>query len=82
MKFIALRSLHKEGVPDPATIGEPRYDADTEHGRTVDEDEETGLRYVNPSLIIPLEEMWVAKKGQDESNRETGDGDEEGDGNV
>lgn len=56
MKFIALRSLHREGST---------FDHNVLQGREVDEDGETGLRFVNPSLVIPLEDMWVAKKPAD-----------------
>lgn len=58
MKFIALRSLHRE---------DSSSDHEVLQGREVDEDGETGLRFVNPSLIIPLEDMWVAKKPADAS---------------
>ena len=78
MKFIALRSLHKEGLPDSNDLGESRYASESDHGRTVDEDQETGLRYINPSLIIPLEEMWVAKRqpdGEGNGREEEQDGD-------
>ncbi len=69
MRFIALRSLHRDGdSPDAVAAVESRYDSETGHGRVVDEDDVTGLRFINPSLIIPLEEMWVAKKPADNSN--------------
>ncbi|CAL8579818.1 hypothetical protein XPA_005549 [Xanthoria parietina] len=61
MKFIALRSLHSEPPFGNVPPGESRYELETDHGRAVDEDDETGLRYINPSLIIPLEEVWLAK---------------------
>ena len=72
MKFIALRSLKREGVPE-AAMGESRYDRDTAAGRAVDESEETGLRYMNPSVIIPLEDVWVHNR---RSNRSNGSGDD------
>ncbi|KAL8745398.1 MAG: hypothetical protein Q9190_002452 [Brigantiaea leucoxantha] len=61
MKFIALRSLQSEGPYGDVSPGESRYDYETNRGRAVDEDEETGLRYINPSLVAPLEEVWLAK---------------------
>lgn len=79
MKFIALRSLHRDEIPGAVAPGESRYDSETAHGRDVDEDEETGLRFINPSLIIPLEDMWIAKEPANGSN--PGD-DQEGDDNV
>lgn len=60
MKFIALRSLHRDGEESVEPI-EFRYDSETAQGRAVDEDDVTGLRFINPSLVISLEEMWVAK---------------------
>lgn len=53
MKFIALRSLARWGSSS---------DHEVLQGREADEDGETGLRFVNPSLVIPLEDMWVGKK--------------------
>lgn len=61
MKFIALRSLHQKGLPDANALGESRFDAETDGGRNVDGGEDQGLRYVNPSLVVPLQEMWVVK---------------------
>lgn len=53
MKFIALRSIVRNDRFDGADRGESRYDSETDHGRTVDEAEETGMRFINPNLIIP-----------------------------
>ncbi|KAL8938060.1 MAG: hypothetical protein Q9211_003391 [Gyalolechia sp. 1 TL-2023] len=61
MRFIALRSLHSEAPFGDVSPGESRYERETDRGRAVDEDDETGLRYVNPNLVIPLEEIWLAK---------------------
>ncbi|KAL8817430.1 MAG: hypothetical protein Q9223_003730 [Gallowayella weberi] len=61
MKFIALRSLNSKPPFGDISPGESRYNLDTDHGRAIDEDDETGLRYINPNLIIPLEEVWLAK---------------------
>lgn len=68
MKFIALRSLHSEPPFGNVPPGESRYELETDHGRAVDEDDETGLRYINPSLIIPLEEVWLAKSRANGTN--------------
>lgn len=68
MEFIALRSLKGEGVPG-VDLGISRYDSETAGGRDVDESEETGLRYMNPSLIIPLEDMWVGNRRRNGSDR-------------
>lgn len=67
MEFIALRSLKSEGVPETER-GESRYDSETAGGRTVDDSEETGLRYMNPSVIVPLENAWIGKRGSNDAN--------------
>ncbi len=77
MKFIALRSLKREGTP-AAALGESRYDSETAGGRNMDESEETGLRYMNPSVIIPLEEIWIGKRRRNPP--EGSDGGEASDG--
>ena len=62
MKFIAIRSLTHDPPFGALAQGESRYDSETSGGRFVDEDQETGLRYINPSLITPLEDLWLARK--------------------
>jgi calcium permeable stress-gated cation channel len=59
MKFIALRSIDRNGPPDLPTPPESSWDRDTDRGRAVDTDPVTGLRYMNPNLTSPLEAMWV-----------------------
>ncbi|KAL8671447.1 MAG: hypothetical protein Q9168_004053 [Polycauliona sp. 1 TL-2023] len=68
MNFIALRSLDSKTPFGDVPLGESRYEIETDHGRAVDEDDETGLRYINPSLIIPLEEVWLAKSRANGTN--------------
>ncbi len=63
MKFIALRSIDRDDDGDIPTPPVSRYDTETDRGRTVDESAETGLRFANPSLITPLEDVWIAKRG-------------------
>ena len=72
MKFIALRSLTRDPPFGAIPPGESRYDSETVYGRTVDESGETGLRYINPSLVIPLEEMWITKR-PNRQNQESND---------
>ncbi len=55
MKFIALRSINLGGRSEGTRRGESRYDSETDHARTVDDSPETGLRYINPSLIVPYD---------------------------
>ena len=68
MRFIAIRSLNHDPPFGAIPQSESRYESETSRGRDVDEDDETGLRYVNPSLILPLEDIWLAKKHADNSN--------------
>ena len=77
MKYIALRSLHREDNGEPITLSESRYEIDTSHGTAVDESEETGLRFINPSLIVPLEDVWLSKtRANDDDHRVNGNGEE------
>lgn len=72
MWFIALRSIDKPPPPLLPSPHENPWDRDTDGGRVVDDSEETGLRYVNPNLVVPLETMWVRKPGHDVNAREDG----------
>ena len=63
MRFIALRSIDKVMTPRLPTPAESSWDRDTDQGRTVDTRPETGLRYMNPNLVSPLETLWVRKQG-------------------
>jgi len=68
-RFISLRSIKLGEESDENPVG------DDELGRegggqerelirrlsTVDEDREKGLRFVNPSLVVPLEQPWIYK---------------------
>ena len=76
MKYIALRSLYDDSN-DGLSLGESRYDHDTAAGRLVDDSTETGLRYINPNLIIPLEEVWLSKRNANGQGSVRADGDGE-----
>jgi len=77
MKYIALRSLHREDDGDTIPLSESRDAFDTNGGAAVDESEETGRRFINPSLIVPLEHVWLAKKHSNGgSHRVNGNGEE------
>ena len=65
MKFIALRSLGRDDMLHLPRLSDNRWDRETDRGRTVDTDPETGLRYVNPSLVAPLEKPWINSGGAD-----------------
>lgn len=68
MKFIAIRSLNHDPPFGAIPQGQSRYESETSAGRDVDEDEGTGLRYINPSLVAPLEDVWLAKKRPGSAN--------------
>ena len=65
MNFIALRSIERDGIIDLPSPGESAWDRDTDGGRHVDTDPETGLRYINTNLVAPLENLWIKKSGGD-----------------
>ncbi|KAF3060905.1 Calcium permeable stress-gated cation channel 1 [Daldinia childiae] len=64
-KFIALRSIKR--ATDPGSETRPDRDPDqvqrqtrlTRRMSTIDEDKEKGMRFINPSLVVPLEQPWV-----------------------
>lgn len=62
MYFIALRSIDKKWHPPLPEPSESAWDRATDRGRTVDTDPETGLRYINPNLIQPLDKVWIRKQ--------------------
>lgn len=62
MQFIALRSIrraeqsdyHRADMSDnESQDNHHRYESETQHGQTVDESRESGMRFINPSLIAP-----------------------------
>jgi calcium permeable stress-gated cation channel len=61
MMFIALRSIDRHEQMDLPTPSETPWDRDTGQGRFVDTSETTGLRYINPNLVVPLEKLWIKK---------------------
>jgi calcium permeable stress-gated cation channel len=63
MKFIALRSIGRDDLINLPTPPESRWDRETDWGRAVDTDPATGLRYVNPSVVAPLEKLWINEAG-------------------
>lgn len=64
-RFIALRSIKR--ASDPGTESNPGQDPEqlqrqtrlTRRLSTIDEDREKGMKFVNPSLVAPLEPPWV-----------------------
>ncbi|KAH6650439.1 hypothetical protein F5144DRAFT_556195 [Chaetomium tenue] len=67
-RFIALRSIERPGEGGETAIvdgdlgdagGAEQQREVLRRGSTVDEDREKGLRFVNPSLVAPLEQPWI-----------------------
>jgi len=75
MRFIALRSIRRNTNPDINIAGEDigiatppgRY----RRGSTVDEAREKGMKFVNPSLVVPLEKIWINQDQEAETNGST-----------
>lgn len=59
MKFISLRSLH-EAQDEAISLSGSRHEEEVHTGvRFGDEEEHT--QFINPSLVTPLEDVWVSK---------------------
>ncbi|THV84182.1 DUF221-domain-containing protein [Aureobasidium pullulans] len=79
MEFIALKSVRRAEHADYESAelqgsdsdDHHRYEREANHGQTVDESRERGMRFVNPSLISPLEKVWIADIITHNSNRAT-----------
>ena len=75
-KFIALRSLH-ETHDEAVSLSESRYEERSSQngsGGGTRADEGRNSRFINPSLVVPLEDVWIAKRhGRGEGNEGTGD---------
>ncbi|KAI0430227.1 hypothetical protein F5Y09DRAFT_237282 [Xylaria sp. FL1042] len=61
-KFIALRSIKRDS--DPGNRSNPDRDEEQQmrlarRMSTIDEDREKGMSFINPSLIVPLEQPWI-----------------------
>ena len=73
-KYIALRSIRRDdnaginiadeyiGINHPPDPGPIRR----RQSSTIDESREKGLRFVNPSLVVPLEKMWIRERSESE----------------
>ncbi|KAI9850566.1 MAG: hypothetical protein M1838_005416 [Thelocarpon superellum] len=76
-QYIALRSIQRDGhhhTESPDTMSasalsqSQRQRSDTADGSTIDEERERGQNFVNPNLISPLEDIWIAKKQVDSTS--------------
>lgn len=70
MRFIALRSLH-ESQDDSLSLSDSRNEenVDAAQARTVDGDE-SNWTFINPNLIIPLDDIWIPEDGARVSGQE------------
>jgi len=73
MEFIALRSIRRAEHSDIGRAGLDvdeestqawRSESETRGLESIDEARETGLRFINPSLVIPLEDVWIKDKAR------------------
>ncbi|GAB7349583.1 hypothetical protein MBLNU459_g0275t1 [Dothideomycetes sp. NU459] len=81
MEYIALRSVKRaehfdygeddddDDADNQGSGARQRYNSETQYGQTVDESQESGMRFINPSLIAPLEKVWIADKNVQNSGR-------------
>ncbi|KAL2135002.1 hypothetical protein VTI74DRAFT_10137 [Chaetomium olivicolor] len=65
-RFISLRNIKRAEEGGEAAILDEDFGRSGEghrevlrRGSTVDEDKEKGLQFVNPSLVVPLEQPWI-----------------------
>jgi calcium permeable stress-gated cation channel len=69
MRFIALRSLH-EAQDEAQSLNESRLQESMSITRCSVDDDESNWKYINPNLIIPLEDIWIAKTSSREAQEE------------
>ncbi|KAF2474667.1 DUF221-domain-containing protein [Lindgomyces ingoldianus] len=69
MKFIALRSLRRaehsdlgRAIQEDAFSAERGFQRGHTPRQTVDEARERGLRFENPALVMPLDDVWIVNK--------------------
>ncbi|TAQ83945.1 hypothetical protein B7494_g7730 [Chlorociboria aeruginascens] len=64
-KFIALRSIRREDDPDvniaDEDVGISRPPGHYRRSSTIDESREKGMKFINPSLVTPLQKLWIDK---------------------
>lgn len=63
MRFIALRSIDRSSLPQIPTPPEFAWDRDIDYGQDIDSNPDSGVRYINPNLVKPLETLWIRKPG-------------------
>jgi hypothetical protein len=71
-KFIALRSIRREDNAEVNIAGEDLGinlppGIVRRRSSTLDESREKGLKFVNPSLVVPLEKMWINSDPEEQS---------------
>jgi hypothetical protein len=69
-RYIALRAIRADGDPEDAAVMDETFDDEEgprpsqgllRRGSTLDEFKEKGLTFVNPNLVVPLEQPWIYK---------------------
>ncbi|OBT48734.1 hypothetical protein VE00_00756 [Pseudogymnoascus sp. WSF 3629] len=65
-KYIALRSIRRDDNQDvnlaDEYLGMHRPPGRIRRRSTIDEDRERDQKFVNPSLVVPLEKMWIHQR--------------------
>ena len=75
MKFIALRSIERDSGANYADEEQtPRSGIVRRQSTTVDESREKGQKFVNPSLVVPLEKMWINSRPRQTTARSDSNG--------
>ena len=72
MRFIALRSLH-EAQDEAHSLSDSRMEEMSVNRSSLDDDE-SNWRFVNPNLVIPLEDVWIAKASAREAHDDSVNG--------
>lgn len=62
-RYIALRAITDD--TGGAGARSPRDPESTVTGMTVDEHMEQGHEFINPNLVVPLDDTWVKKIARD-----------------
>jgi hypothetical protein len=71
-KYIALRSIRRDDntginiADENIDINYPPGAIRRRQTSTIDESREKGLRFINPSLVGPLEKMWIRERSESE----------------
>jgi len=73
MKFIALRSIERDSGTNYADEEQRPSGIVRRESTTIDESREKGQKFVNPSLVEPLEKLWIKGVTSDSNGDSNGD---------